>query len=345
MKWLKYKLSTTTEALDAVSEMLAEFGIDGIEVEDKVPLTEEEKKQMFVDILPIAEPDDGRAFVSFYIEEKVTADEDFTALHNSGTSLCDESFSVSSKEEAEELIEKIKRRLSELSEFMNVGEATIVESETDDKDWKDKWKDFFHSFRIGSNIAIVPTWEEPENLKDDDIVIRIDPGIAFGTGAHETTRLCIEELQKYVKGGEAVLDVGCGSAILTIAAMKLGADHTFAMDIDPVAVRAAGDNLRDNGINDNVVLKSGDMIGDSKIREEVYREDYDIIVANILAPVLVPLTPLIAPAMKKGAVYICSGIAAPLAGTVKEAIDKAGLTLVSEKEQNDWVCLTARKDK
>ena len=165
MKWLKYKLSTTTEALDAVSEMLAEFGIDGIEVEDKVPLTEEEKKQMFVDILPIAEPDDGRAFVSFYIEEKVTADEDFTALHNSGTSLCDESFSVSSKEEAEELIEKIKRRLSELSEFMNVGEATIVESETDDKDWKDKWKDFFHSFRIGSNIAIVPTWEEPENLK------------------------------------------------------------------------------------------------------------------------------------------------------------------------------------
>lgn len=344
MKWLKYRLSTTTEALGAVSEMLSEFGIDSIEVEDKVPLTEAEKEQMFVDILPESEPDDGKAVISFYIEESDSADEEASALHNSGTEIAEDGFLSETKEDAAATIEKIKKRLNELSEFVDIGDAVITQSETDDSEWKDKWKDFFHSFRVGSNIVIAPTWEEPDSVGKDDILIRIDPGIAFGTGAHETTRLCMEELQKHINGGEAVLDVGCGSAILTIAAMKLGADHAFAMDIDPVAVRAAGENLSENGINRGVKLKTGDMIGDERIRSEVYSEKYDVVVANILAPVLVPLTPLIVPAMKDNGIYICSGIAAELADSVKDAIKAAGLTLVSEKKLNDWVCLTAKKE-
>lgn len=344
MRWLKYTLKTTTAAVDAVSEMLSEFGIDSIEVEDNVPLTEEEKKQMFVDILPPSKPDDGTSMVTFYIEEASEDDENASALHNSGTGINGDYLSET-REGAAETIEKIKNRLSELREFVDIGEGTITAGFTDDAEWKDKWKEFFHSFRVGHNIMIVPTWEEPKGVSDDDIVIRIDPGIAFGTGAHETTRLCMEALQKYIKPGVKVLDVGCGSGILSIASLKLGAAGSVAIDIDPVAVRAAKDNFLENDVElSKVRLISGDLITDNKLRRDICSDCYDIVVANILAPVLVPLSPVIYPALKDGGVYICSGISEELADSVKKAIHDAGMWLIGEKEENGWVCLVAKKE-
>lgn len=338
MKWLKYTLETTTEAADLIIDMLGELGIYGVEVIDKVPLTEAEKKQMYVDILPESLPDDGRAELIFYISDGAP-DEDATAFYNSGTGIENVATFYS-----DELIEKIRKGLEEVSGFVDIGSGAIRISETENTDWANKWKDFFHTFRIGENIVVAPAWEEPENIGAEDIVIKIDPGVAFGTGTHETTRLCVEELQKYVKEGIEILDVGCGSAILTIAAIKLGANRGYAMDIDPVAVKSAKENLEINDITGDLVkLETGNLLEDKALAKELYKKQYDIVVANILAPVLVPLTPVIVPALKEGGYYICSGIVSELADTVVEAIEKSGLKLLSKNQDNDWVCLVARK--
>ena len=338
MKWLKYTLETTTKATDLLIDMLGELGIYGVEIIDKVPLTESEKKQMYVDILPESEPDDGSAELVFYLSDGAP-DENATALYNSGTGIENIATFYS-----DELIEKIREGIGEVSNFVDIGSGAIYISETDDVDWQDKWKNYFHTFRIGENIVITPTWEENAEVKEGDIVIKIDPGIAFGTGTHETTRLCVEELQKYVNRDSEILDVGCGSAILTIAALKLGAKWACALDIDPVAVKAAKENLEINDITENIArLEVGNLLEDNGLCNELYNKQYNIVVANILAPVLVPLTPVIVPALKEGGYYICSGIVKELSDTVIDAIEKAGLRLVSNTCDNDWVCLVARK--
>lgn len=338
MKWYKYELQTTTEATDLVIDMLSDLGIQGVEIRDRLPLTEADKELMYVDILPENLPDDGRASLIFYVEAEGDSGER-SALYNSGTEI----------EKAiifniEELNRGIKEGLEELSAFIDIGEGSFSFEETSDMDWTDKWKEFFRSFRIGENILVTPTWEEATKDKDDDIVIKIDPGIAFGTGSHETTRLCVKELQKYVKEGDVILDVGCGSAILTIAAMKLGAKYAFAIDIDEVAVAVAGENLLINDIpSERVHLEAGNILEEGELRDKVYGAEYDMITANILAPVLVLLTPVIAPVLKEGGLYICSGIVKEAAASVEEAIEAAGLSLVSRNEDGDWVSLTARK--
>lgn len=338
MKWLKYRLETTTEATDLIIDMLAELGIYGVEVIDKVPLTEAEKKQMYVDILPESEPNDGSAELVFYLSDGAP-DESSSAFYNSGTGIEDMAAFYS-----DELIEKIREGLEEVANFVDVGSGAIYISETDEADWANKWKDYFHTFRIGDNIVVTPTWEEPSDVRDEDVVIKLDPGVAFGTGTHETTRLCVEALQKYVKRDDDILDVGCGSAILTIAALKLGAKWAYAMDIDPVAVKSAKENLEINDITEDMArLETGNLLEDEELCKELYKTQYDIVVANILAPVLVPLTPIITPALKEGGYYVCSGIVKELADDVIRAIQDAGLRLVSNTCDNDWVCLVARK--
>lgn len=338
MKWYKFELNTTTEATDLVIDMLSGLGIEGVEVRDHLPLTEAEKELMYVDILPESLPDDGKASLVFYVEAE-GSEEERSALYNSGTKIEEPSFF-----DLERLSKEIKEGLEELSGFVSVGEGTFHYEETSDMDWADKWKDFFKSFRIGEKIVIAPTWDDEVERKPEDILIRIDPGIAFGTGTHETTKLCVEELLAHVKPGDFILDVGCGSAILTIAAMKLGAKKAYAIDIDEVAVGVAKENLAINEIPAfSVTLEAGNLLEEEGLRERVYAEKYDMIVANILAPVLVPLTPVIFPALKEGGLYVCSGIVKEASAMVEEAIEKAGLSLISKKEDGDWVCLTARK--
>lgn len=316
MKWNKYTLKTLTEAEDIVIATLAEVGIQGVEIEDKQPLTEEDKEQMFVDIMPIMGEDDGIAFLSFYLEP----DED-----NEG------------------ILARAKEELEDLRSFMDIGEATITASETEDKDWINNWKQYFKQFYV-DDILIIPSWEEVKEEDKDKLIIHIDPGTAFGTGMHETTQLCIRQLRKHVKPGDEILDVGTGSGILSILALKFGAGHALGTDLDPCAVPAVEENKEVNDIPKEAFdMLIGNIIDDKAVQDRAGYEKYDIVAANILADVLIPLTPVIVNQMKPGAVYITSGILDVKEEVVKEAVEAAGLTVLEITHQGEWVSITAQK--
>lgn len=317
MKWNRYTVKTRTEAEDIVSCTLQELGIEGVEIVDKKPLTEEEKEQMFVDIMPEGPEDDGIAYLNFYLD---------------------------AQEDPREMLEKVGEALEELRSFMDIGEGTIEESQTEDKDWINNWKEYFHQFYV-DDILIIPSWEDVKPEDQDKMILHIDPGTAFGTGMHETTQLVIRQLKRYVTADTQMLDVGTGSGILGIVALKLGAAHVLGTDLDPCAVPAVEDNKQANGITEeDFDLIIGNIIDDPGVQDQAGYEKYDLVAANILADVLVLLTPQVVKHMKKGAYYITSGILDVKEETVKKAVADAGLTLVEVTSQGEWVCITARKD-
>ena len=316
MKWNKYTLKTRSEVEDIVISTLADAGVEGVEIEDKVPLTESDKKQMFVDILPDGPADDGIAYLNFYVEED---------------------------QDPQPLLDRVKEALEELRMFMDIGEGTITESQTEDKDWINNWKQYFHQFYV-DDILIIPSWEEVKPEDQDKMIFHIDPGTAFGTGMHETTQLCMRQLKKYVNKDTQILDVGTGSGILSIAALKLGAAHAVGTDLDPCAISAVKENLEANEVPvTDMDMILGNIIDDKKIQDEVGYEKYDIVVANILADVLIPLTPVILHQMKKGGLYITSGIIDDKEESVVAAVKAAGLEVVEVTHQGEWVSVTARK--
>ena len=316
MKWNKYTLKTRSEVEDIVISTLADAGVEGVEIEDKVPLTESDKKQMFVDILPDGPADDGIAYLNFYVEED---------------------------QDPQPLLDRVKEALEELRMFMDIGEGAITESQTEDKDWINNWKQYFHQFYV-DDILIIPSWEEVKAEDQDKMIIHIDPGTAFGTGMHETTQLCMRQLKKYVNKDTQILDVGTGSGILSIAALKLGAAHAVGTDLDPCAISAVKENLEANEVPvTDMDMILGNIIDDKKIQDEVGYEKYDIVVANILADVLIPLTPVILHQMKKGGLYITSGIIDDKEESVVAAVKAAGLEVVEVTHQGEWVSVTARK--
>lgn len=317
MKWNKFTLKTKTDVEDIIISTLADIGIQGAEIEDKQPLTEEDKKQMFVDILPDMPEDDGVAYLNFYLDED---------------------------ENVEEMLEKVNAELSELRNFVDIGEGTITTSETEDKDWINNWKQYFKQFYV-DDILIIPSWEEVKEEDRDRMIIHIDPGTAFGTGMHETTQLCIRQLKKYVTEDTEILDVGCGSGILGMLALKFGAKHSVGTDLDPCAIDATYENMDNNGISrDQYEVMIGNIIDDKEVQDKVGYEKYDIVAANILADVLVPLTPVIIHQLKKGGIYITSGIIEDKEEVVVEAVKKAGLEVLEVNHQGEWVSVTARKN-
>ena len=317
MRWNKYTLTTTAEAEDMISSMMMEAGIEGIEIEDKVPLSESDKSQMFVDILPEGPADDGVARISFYLEP----DQDNAAILAA----------------VEEGLEEIR------SWGVDVGTGTIEASQTEDKDWINNWKQYFHQFYV-DDILIKPSWEEVKPEDREKLLIQIDPGTAFGTGMHETTQLCIRQIKKYVTPDTVLLDVGTGSGILSIAALKLGAKFACGTDLDPCAITAVKENMEVNGVEeDKYTVMLGNIIDDKAVQEAVGYEKYDMVVANILAEVLVPLTPVILAQMKPGALYITSGIIDDKEETVVKAVKDAGLEVLEVNHQGEWVSVTARK--
>lgn len=316
MKWNKFTLKTRAEMEDIVIAALAEAGVQGVEIEDRQPLTEYDKQQMFVDILPDMPEDDGVAYLNFYLEPE---------------------------EDKEQILADVKKALDELQEFLDLGECTITESETEDKDWITNWKTYFKQFYV-DDILIIPSWEEVKEEDKDKMIIHIDPGTAFGTGMHETTQLCIRQLKKYVTPETELLDVGTGSGILSIIALKLGAKHAVGTDLDPCAVPAVEENKEANGIPaESFDMMIGNIIDDKTVQDTVGYEKYDIVTANILADVLVPLTPVIVHQMKPGGLYITSGILDVKEEVVKEAVTAAGLEIVEVTHQGEWVSVTARK--
>ena len=317
MKWNKFRLKTTTEAEDIVSSMLMDLGIQGVEIEDKVPLTSQDKEQMFVDILPQMPEDDGTAFLTFYLEEE---------------------------EDPAEMLGKVQKELEEMRAYVNVGECTIEESQTEDVDWVNNWKQYFHQFYI-DDILVIPSWEQVEEKDKSKLVIHIDPGTAFGTGMHETTQLCIRELKKYVTRDTKILDVGCGSGILGMLALKFGAAYSVGTDLDPCAIEATYENMEVNGISkDRYEVMIGNIIDDKEVQDKVGYGCYDIVAANILADVLVQLTPVIVNQLKSGGIYITSGIIDDKEQTVVDAVKAAGLEVLDVTYQGEWVCVTARKN-
>ena len=317
MKWDQFRLKTTTEAEDIVSSMLADLGIEGVQIEDKIPLTQSDTEQMFVDILPDIPEDDGCAYLTFYLDEDV---------------------------DKQELLLKVRQELEEMRSYLNVGECTIEESQTEDVDWVNNWKQYFHQFYI-DDILVIPSWENVEAKDSDKMVIHIDPGTAFGTGMHETTQLCIRQLKKYVTEDTEILDVGCGSGILGMLALKFGAKHSVGTDLDPCAIDATYENMDNNGISrDQYEVMIGNIIDDKTVQDKVGYEKYDIVAANILADVLVPLTPVIIHQMKKGGIYITSGIIEDKEDVVVEAVKEAGLEVLEVNHQGEWVSVTARKN-
>ena len=316
MKWKKFTLTTTTEAVDLVSSMLDDVGIEGIEVEDNVPLTEKETKGMFIDILPELPPDEGVAKVSFYLDDD---------------------------DQVEETLRRVEEGLDELAAYTNLGQRSIEASETEDKDWINNWKQYFKPFTV-DHILIKPTWETIPEEHKDKLLVQIDPGTAFGTGMHETTQLCMRQLKKYVKDGMEILDVGTGSGILSIAALKLGAGHAVGTDLDPCAISATRENLEANQIPEGSMdVMIGNIIDDKAVQDQVGYEKYDIVTANILADVLIPLTPVICHQMKPGALYITSGILDVKEDVVVKAVKDAGLEVLEVTHQGEWVSVTARK--
>lgn len=326
MKWSKFTLSTTTDAVDYVSEMLSELGIEGIEIEDNIPLSEEDKKRMFIDILPELPENDGSAKVSFYAGEE---------------------------ENVQELLERVNRGLDELQGIVNLGCRRLEASETQDTDWINNWKEFFKPFRVDDTIVIKPTWEELTDVRDGDLVVEIDPGTAFGTGSHETTKLCILNMKKYLKPGMKLLDVGCGSGILSIIGIKLGAGSAGATDIDPNAVSAAASNaevnhipvcLEEDGFHCRpgaITIAAGDVIGDSDFRKLTGEKEYDVVAANILADIIIPLSGVVGELMKDGGIFISSGILNTKQKDVEEALVRNGFSIREITVMGDWVSIVA----
>ena len=316
MKWNKYRLATTTEAVDLISYTLAEMGIEGIEIEDKVPLSEEDKKRMFIDLLPDLEEDDGKAYVSFYIEPE--KDHDST-------------------------LEEVLAAVRELADFVDIGEATIEKSQTEDIDWMNNWKKYWKPFKVDEHIIIKPTWETVEDVPEDTLVVELDPGTAFGTGTHHTTRLCITQLKKYMQPGQSVLDVGCGSGILSIIALLLGAKEASATDVDVHAVEAALENAGVNGIQSDVyTVLTGDVISDEDFRHTVGEHKFDMVLANIFAEIIIPLSGVVKEMMKPGALFITSGIIDEREEDVRKAPTENGFEIMEVTHSGGWVSFTAK---
>ena len=316
MKWDKYTIDTTTEAEDFISMMLSENGIEGIEIEDNVPLTKEETGEMFIDFPPELPPDEGKSKVSFYLE----AGEDHT-----------------------ETLKAVRIGLEQLRSMVEIGSGDITSSQTEDIDWINNWKQFFQSFYI-DDILIKPTWEPLKEEDKNKFLIEIDPGISFGTGKHETTQLCIRQIRKYLKEGERVLDVGCGSGILSIAALKLGAGSVVGTDVDGDCITSTHENMTVNHLAENSgEFYVGNLIDDKAFQEKI-GTGYDLVVANILADIIIPMAPALYQCAKEQGVLITSGIIDFKENEVKEALKQAGFEILEVNHQGEWVNITARKN-
>ncbi|MGN1171484.1 MAG: 50S ribosomal protein L11 methyltransferase [Lachnospiraceae bacterium] len=328
MKWKKFRIETITDAEDIIISTLYDIGLEGAQIEDKMPLTVAEKEQMFVDILPDGPEDDGIAYLSFFVVE----------TDDGKLKLQDEEV------DTDVILERVKAELDGLRDLMDIGQGTVTVDETEDIDWINNWKQYFHQFTIG-DLLVIPSWEEVQPEDQDKKILHIDPGTAFGTGMHETTQLCIRQLWKYITPQTKLLDVGTGSGILSIVALMYGAKEAKGTDLDPCAVDAVRENKEANGIpEDQFTLTIGNIITDRAVQDEMGYECYDIVVANILADVLVPLTPVIVHHLKKGGIYITSGIIDDKEQTVVDAVKAAGLNVLEVTHQGEWVSVTARRE-
>ena len=330
MKWTKIEINTTSEAVDLIYVMLDDLGIEGIQIEDNIPITEEEKEAMFIDFLPELPEDDGTAKVNFYVDVK-----------GNNPDSDNESNVI---EDMDQFIKLVREGLDDLATRIDIGEGKITIEDTEDADWLNNWKAFFKPFRVADDIIIKPTWEQLDEVNEEDIVVEIDPGTAFGTGSHETTRLCISALRKYIKPDTKILDIGCGSGILSIISLKLGAPYVAGIDIDKAAITATYENIEVNNIDSSKIdVYSGNIIEDVELQNFVNVGQYEIVVANILADVIIPLSAVLAKTMRKDTLFISSGIIDMKKEEVHEALISNGFQILEVIQMGDWFSFVAKK--
>lgn len=318
MKWKKFRIKTITDAEDIIISTLYDIGLEGAQIEDKVPLTAAEKEQMFVDILPDGPEDDGIAWLSFFVEE--TED---------GHLLVD-----GEETDEESVMENVRRELEELRVFCDIGEGSISVDETEDIDWINNWKQYFHPIPVGEKLLIRPTWEEAYDPQGRT-VLHLEPGLAFGTGTHETTRLCLELLEKYLKPGMSLLDVGCGSGILSVAGLLLGAEKAVGVDIDALAVKTAGENAQTNGVEEKFQGICGNLT-------DQVAGKYELVVANIVADIIILLTKDITRYLNPDSIYLMSGIIDTRVQEVRDALEPR-FTILEERQEKGWFALAAKQ--
>lgn len=313
-EWKKYRITTTTDAEEAIISVLNDLEIYSVEIEDNIQLTEAEKDALFINFLPEL-PNDNTAYITFYID---------------------------SDADDEKLLKIISEEIEAMREYLNVGSGEIEKSQTKEEDWINNWKEFFKPFNVG-DVYISPTWITDE-VPEGKVSIKIDPGTSFGTGMHETTQLAIRQVSKYMKKGDWVVDIGCGSGILSILSLKLGADYVSAVDIDPIAVDASKENMMVNDMDSSKYqIEQGNILEDASVAERLDSSSYDVVVANILADVLIPLFPHADKILRAGGIYIMSGIINDKADEVESYLYKYNMELVDLLHQGDWVSIVARK--
>ncbi len=322
MNWLQISIYTTSEGIDPVSGRLYQLGITGIEIEDY---------DDFCDFL-----ENNKEYWDYVDDELIEEKKQETRVK----------VYVSDNVSGAEMLSGIRSTLLELKSYDTDGKFGRLEISIDninEEDWANNWKQYFHPLKIGEKLLIQPEWE-PVTDKTDRMVFSVNPGMTFGTGSHYTTRLCLEELEKSVKDGMEIADMGCGSGILSVIALMLGAKHATAVDIDPNAVHIALDNAKRNGVNTkNYRVLAGNILTDEKLLTEISDRQYDIVVANIVADVIIAFAPLVFPMLKDDGTFITSGIIEDRQEDVKNALIEAGFKIENIKQDKDWLCMVCKR--
>ena len=311
MKWSEISIHTTNEAVEPISNILHEAGASGVVIEDPAELTKV-RDQLFgeiYDLNPNDYPADG-IIIKAYMPLT--------------------SFSG-------EALDTIQQKITGLLQYnIDLGRNIVTTSEVKDEDWETAWKQYYHPVKISETFTIVPTWEDYKPVHSDELILELDPGMAFGTGTHPTTVMCIQALEKVVKDGDFVIDVGTGSGVLSIAAALLGAEQVTALDLDDVAVSAAKINVELNSVSNRVTVKHNDLLNEVK-------GEADIVVANILAEVIVRLAPAASETVKSGGLFITSGIIQQKKEEVKAALIDAGFVIEETLDMENWTAFIARR--
>lgn len=312
MSWIELQIQTTNEAIDPITNILSEAGINGVEIDEGWTNADEEK--MYVDelgrMMPVQHTDPHHpTIVKAYLVQN---------------------------EHVEKQIEELKESILKVENYdINLGPCTFTTEEVFEEDWATAWEKYYKPVHVTDTLTVTPTWEDYE-ARDDEIVIELDPGMAFGTGTHETTTLCMKALEKYMAPGDIVIDVGCGSGILSITSVKLGARHVYAYDLDEVAVKSTVENIAINTCEEQVTVKHQDLL--TNVHQQV-----DVVVSNILAEVIVKVTPDVGSVLKQDGIFIASGIIESKLEEVTKTLEENGFTILEIEQDEHWVSVISTK--
>lgn len=332
LRWHEVTIHTTEEATEAISNFIHELGAGGVSIEESGTLNKPRDTSLGQWYeLPLNDIPEGQAVIKGYFSE--------------GT-------------DVEAVYEQIKQFTVSLSEFgLDPGQPVFGLTEVDDEDWANAWKQYFKPLKVSDRLTIKPTWEEYEPSSPEELILELDPGMAFGTGTHATTALCLRTLEKVVQPGDDVIDVGTGSGVLAIAAAKLGANHVLALDLDPVAVSSASENTKLNGMEDRITVKLSDLLqvlNEAKAEQSGQASDAStgslgvklpvrVVVANILAEIIVLFVKDVYDVLESGGKYVVSGVIASKRELVEAKLVETGFTIDEVTEEQDWVVITASK--